>query len=136
MIFEDLKVYKWKDYFDESLYEEGIIKLLKDDLFRLSYNSVSYKFTSPSPSISKIIFIKKGKIEFSFENLSYQVLANEFILIPRGGICVVYADETEYFTAYLTRDLPEEIVKAEREKFPEIRMPWKIKYCVLKMEND
>ena len=127
MIFEDLKVYEWKDFFDKPVSEGRIIKLLGNDLFRMSYSSSSYEFTCPSHSISKMIFMKSGTIKFSWENKRYQVSEGEFILIPKGRIIVTYSDMCKYLTAILTRDLPDEIVRKEREKFPEIRIPQQIK---------
>ncbi len=127
MVFEDLKVYKWKDFFDKPVSEERIIKLLKNDLFRMSYSSSTYEFTCPIHSISKMIFIKKGIIKFSWKNKRYQVSEEEFILIPKGRTVVTYSDMCKYLTAILVRDFPDEIVRKEREKFPEIKLPWKIK---------
>lgn len=136
MIFEDLKVYEWKDFFDKPVSEGRIIKLLGNDLFRMSYSSSSYEFTCPSHSISKMIFMKNGTIKFFRENKRYQVSEGEFILIPRGRTVVTYSDMCKYLTAILIRDLPDEIVRKEREKFPEIRMPWKVKSHDPDTEND
>ena len=114
MIFEDLKVYEWKDFFDKPVSEERIIKLLKNDLFRMSYSSSTYEFTCPIHSISRMIFIKKGIIKFSWKNKRYQVSDEEFILIPRGRTVVTYSDMCKYLTAILVRDFPDEIVRKER----------------------
>ena len=127
MIFKELTVYKWKDFFKEPVFEEGIMELLGDDLFRLVYDSNTYKFTCPGSGISKAVFIKKGKIEYAGENKKYQILEGEFMLMPRGRYLATYADMGEYFTAILTKDLPYEIIRREREKFPKLRMPWREK---------
>ena len=131
-----MKVYEWKDFFDKPVSEGRIIKLLGNDLFRMSYSSSSYEFTCPSHSISKMIFMKNGMIKFCRENKRYQVSEGEFILIPRGRTVVTYSDMCKYLTAILIRDLPDEIVRKEREKFPEIRMPWKVKSHDPDTEND
>lgn len=127
MEFKELKKYNWNEFSKKILCEDEIINLLGNSLFRLTYNTYSYEFATQFSSITKIIFVKNGWVEIIYNGSRNLISKDSFILVPKGRYDVAYGDKTEILTAILVNDLPDSIVKAERERFPNFNIPWRNK---------
>ncbi|WP_343615458.1 hypothetical protein [Flavobacterium sp.] len=117
MLIEDLIVYKWSDFAQNLLSEEEIRKLLGDNLFRLYFEIYERAANFSACSVAKIIFVQKGIIKITFDNIVYEIYPNHFLQIPRGNYeFKVCEDNSAFYNVILIEDLPLEIVLRERKK--------------------
>lgn len=122
MLIQDLIIYKWNDFSQSPLSEEEIKRLLKEELFSLNHKIFQEKTRFGGHFISTILFVQKGLIRITYNDIAYEIYPSHFVQIPRGGHEIkVCKDNSEFYQASLSRDIPSEFVKAIRERFPDVR---------------
>jgi len=112
MKLEDLILYDWNDLSKNPISEDEIKKLLGQDLFRLRHHTIQENCNYPFSSVASVFFVCKGSIAISHRNSdSYTILPNNALQIPIGRYEIRCADNTIYYKAYLTKDIPHEVIK-------------------------